>query len=55
MSYADGNITIGTSVDMYGINEGLTKIENSFRKLKKLSYGAFGIIAIAKFKFWKRH
>lgn len=50
MSYADGNITIGTSVDMYGINEGLTKIENSFRKLKKLSYGAFGIIAIAKFQ-----
>ena len=33
MSTFDGNIIIGTSVDVGGINTGLNKIANSFRKL----------------------
>lgn len=36
MAFTDGNIVIGTSVDVGGINTGLRKIEKSFNKLSGL-------------------
>ena len=45
MAYADGNIVIGTSVDMYGMNTGLYKIQRSIRKLQAL----MGVGVFAKF------
>ena len=42
MSTFDGNIIIGTSVDVGGINTGLNKISNAFRKLSR-STGITGI------------
>jgi len=48
MAYADGNIIIGTSVDMYGMNTGLKKIQASVRRLS-LSLGAtLGVGALVK-------
>ena len=44
----DGNITIGTSVDVGGINTGLNKISNQFRKLQRISAGVLGIGALTK-------
>ena len=44
MAYTDGNIVIGTSVDMYGMNTGLKKIENSARKL---SYTLSTVLGLA--------
>ena len=44
MSTFDGNIIIGTSVDVGGINTGLNKISNAFRKLSR-STGISGIFA----------
>ena len=46
MSTFDGNIIIGTSVDVGGINTGLNKISNAFRKLSH-STGISGIFADA--------
>lgn len=46
MSTFDGNIIIGTSVDVGGINTGLNKISNAFRKLSR-STGISGIFADA--------
>lgn len=46
---ADAKITIGTSVDVGGINSGLDKIERSFKKLSKLTLGVLSIKAFAKF------
>lgn len=42
---ADGVITIGTSVDTAGINEGLGKIESSFKRIGKLAGSVLGIKA----------
>lgn len=46
---ADAKITIGTSVDVGGINSGLDKIERSFKKLSKLTLGVLSIKAFTKF------
>lgn len=46
---ADGKIIIGTSVDMYGMNTGLQKIEKSFKRLQAVTGGALGIIGLVKF------
>ena len=46
---ADGVITIGTSVDTAGINEGLGKIEGSFKRIGKLAAAAIGIKAFVNF------
>ena len=45
----DGNIVIGTSVDMYGINEGLSKIEKSWRRLQRVTNGLIGVAGLVKF------
>lgn len=37
MAFTDGNIVIGTSVDVGGINTGLAKIQKSFNKLGKMA------------------
>lgn len=39
MAYTDGNIVIGTSVDVGGINTGLNKITKQFGKLSKMLAG----------------
>jgi phage-related protein len=44
----DGNIVIGTSVDMYGMNTGLKKIEKSFKRLNYMLGGIIGITGLAK-------
>lgn len=46
---ADGVITIGTSVDTAGINEGLNKVEGSFKRIGKLAAASLGIKVFAKF------
>lgn len=46
---ADGVITIGTSVDTAGINEGLSKIEGSFKRIGKLAAATIGIKAFLNF------
>lgn len=46
---ADAKITIGTSVDVGGINSGLDKIERSFKKISKLTLGILGVKAFVKF------
>ena len=46
---ADAKITIGTSVDVGGINSGLNKIERSFKKISKLTLGILGVKAFVKF------
>lgn len=46
MAFADGNIIIGTSVDVGGINTGLNKIEKSFKRLGKLATLALGVKAL---------
>lgn len=46
---ADGVITIGTSVDTSGINEGLGKIEGSFKRIGKLAAATIGIKAFLNF------
>ena len=46
---ADGVITIGTSVDTKGINEGLSKVESSFKRIGKLAAASIGIKAFANF------
>jgi phage-related protein len=46
---ADGVITIGTSVDTAGINEGLGKIEGSFKRIGKLAAATIGIKAFLNF------
>lgn len=48
MALQDGKIIIGTSVDMYGMNTGLKKIEKSFKNLSRLSGGAIGVIGLVK-------
>ena len=40
---ADGVITIGTSVDVGGINTGLKKIQNQMRKISGLAQSIAGI------------
>lgn len=49
MANFDGNIIIGTSVDVGGINTGLNKISNQFRKLSRLSSSILGVTAFVKF------
>lgn len=48
MAGFDGNITIGTTVDMYGINRGLNQITKGFKKLNKLAAAGLGIGALIK-------
>ena len=48
MAFADGNIIIGTSVDVGGINTGLHKIQKSFRQLGRLAFTTIGVGAFAK-------
>ena len=48
MAYADGNIIIGTSVDVGGLNTGLAKINKSFKKLERLATLTIGAGALAK-------
>lgn len=43
MANTDGNIIIGTSVDVGGINTGLNKITKSFKKLAALTGTALGV------------
>lgn len=49
MAYADGNIIIGTSVDVKGMQEGLKKINSSFKSLGKLAVGALSIKVLTNF------
>ena len=49
MAYADGNIIIGTSVDVKGMQEGLNKINSSFKSLSKLAIGALSIKGLTNF------
>ena len=44
----DGNITIGTTIDTFGINNGLLKIQKAFKKLNKLAALGLGVTAITK-------
>ena len=46
MAFTDGNIIIGTSVDVGGIGTGLTKIEKSFKRLGKFAAFGLGIRAL---------
>lgn len=48
--FSDGNITIGTQVDTYGISQGLNKIQKSFNRLKNMAglLGGFGLIKLGK-------
>lgn len=46
MAFTDGNIIIGTSVDVGGIGTGLAKIEKSFKRLGKLAAFGLGIKAL---------
>ena len=48
--FSDGNITIGTQVDTYGISQGLNKIQKSFNKLKSMAgvLGGFGLVKLGK-------
>lgn len=48
MAFADGNIIIGTSVDVGGIDTGLHKIQKQFRKLGRLAFATIGVKAFAK-------
>lgn len=48
MAFADGNIIIGTSVDVGGLNTGLKKIEKSFSKIGKLAALTLGVGAFVK-------
>ena len=48
MAFTDGNIIIGTSVDVGGIGTGLTKIEKSFKRLGKFAAFGLGIRALGK-------
>ena len=47
MAFTDGNIIIGTSVDVGGIGTGLTKIEKSFKRLGKFAAFGLGIRALS--------
>ena len=46
MAFTDGNIIIGTSVDVGGIGTGLNKIEKSFKRLGKFAAFGLGIRAL---------
>lgn len=46
MAFTDGNIIIGTSVDVGGIGTGLNKIEKSFKRLGKFAAFGLGIKAL---------
>lgn len=48
MAYADGNIVIGTTVDMYGMNTGLKKIQTSVNRLSSTLSRVIGITAFVK-------
>lgn len=52
MPRTDGNIIIGTSVDVGGLNSALHKIEGSFKRLGKLTagkaFGAGALVALGK-------
>lgn len=48
MAYADGNIVIGTSVDVGGLNTGLAKINKSFKRLQRIAALAIGVNALTK-------
>ena len=48
MAFADGNIIIGTSVDVGGLNTGLKKIEKSFGKIGRLASLVLGVGAFVK-------
>lgn len=48
MAYADGNIIIGTSVDVGGISTGLAKIQKMYGKLGKAMSIALGVGVFAK-------
>ena len=48
MAFADGNIIIGTSVDVGGLNTGLKKIEKSFGKLGRMASLVLGVGAFVK-------
>lgn len=48
MAFADGNIIIGTSVDVGGIDTGLHKIQKSFKRLGRLAFATIGVGAFAK-------
>lgn len=49
MPNTDGNITIGTTVDMGGMNTGLKKISQSWKKLQYATGSALGVIGLVKF------
>lgn len=47
----DGNITIGTTIDLYGMNNGLAKIAKSFKNLNKIAMaglGAFQLVQVGE-------
>lgn len=46
---ADGNIVIGTSVDVGGINTGLYRIEKSFKRLERITGGVLSAMGLVKF------
>jgi hypothetical protein len=48
MAFADGNIIIGTSVDVGGLNTGLNKIQKAFGRLGRLSTTILGLGMFAK-------
>lgn len=52
MAYADGNIIIGTTVDVGGIDTGLHKIQKSFKKLGFIA-GSAGVIGLGTKAFYK--
>ena len=49
MAYKDGNIVIGTSVDVGGMNTGLYQIQKKLRKFTRVVTLAFGLRAVWKF------
>lgn len=49
MVNTDGNIVIGTSVDVGGINTGLAKIQKSFKRIGRLASLALGVKALYRF------
>lgn len=49
MAYTDGNIVIGTSVDVGGLNTGLAKIEKSLKRLNGLALGFIGLKIFSTF------
>lgn len=49
MAYADGNIVIGTSVDVGGVSTGLANIKKSIKRLGRIALTGLSVTALSRF------